>query len=127
MSAGPHDWGYPIRGIVKNDMLYLRNFEPTRWPACNPETGYLNCDGGPTKTVVLDKVALILSSGRYWQLCFGKRASEELYDLKSDPDCLTNLAADSKHDQLKRELHEQMTCRAEAQEDPRMFGRGAHL
>ena len=24
-----------IRGIVKNDMLYLHNFEPSRWPACN--------------------------------------------------------------------------------------------
>src|SRR5262245_22522566 len=70
----PHDWGYPIRGIVQNNWLYLRNYEPTRWPACNPETGYLNCDGGATKTVVL--------SGRtdtkgqaYWQACFGKRAA----------------------------------------------------
>src|SRR5262245_61597490 len=71
----PHDWGYPIRGIVKNDMLYLHNYEPSRWPACNPETGYLNCDGGPTKTVVLD--GRTQSEGRrLWQLCFGKRPEE---------------------------------------------------
>jgi arylsulfatase A-like enzyme len=46
----PHDWGYPIRGIIMDDMLYLQNFETSRWPAGNPETGYLNCDGSPTKT-----------------------------------------------------------------------------
>ena len=50
----PHDVGYPIRGIVKDGFLYLRNFEPTRWPACNPETGYLNCDASPTKTFILE-------------------------------------------------------------------------
>ena len=44
----PHDWGYPIRGLVKDDKLYLHNFEPTRWPG-NPETGYLDCDSSPPK------------------------------------------------------------------------------
>lgn len=120
----PHDWGYPIRGIVKNDMLYLHNYEPSRWPACNPETGYLNCDGGPTKTVVLE--GRTKADGlRFWQLCFGKRPEEELYDLKADPDCLTNLAGDSRHQKTKQELAEQMVAELKAQEDPRMFGRGS--
>src|SRR6058998_548169 len=26
----PHDWGYPIRGIIKEETLYLRNYEPDR-------------------------------------------------------------------------------------------------
>ncbi len=30
----------------------------------------------------------------YWQLSFGKRPSEELYDLQRDPDCVHNLAND---------------------------------
>ena len=46
----PHDQGYPVRGIIKDDWLYLHNFEPTRWPGGNPETGYLDTDGSPTKT-----------------------------------------------------------------------------
>ena len=50
----PDDQGYPMRGIVKGDFLYLRNYEPGRWPAGNPETGYLNCDGSPTKTELLN-------------------------------------------------------------------------
>lgn len=120
----PHDWGYPIRGIVKNEMLYLRNYEPSRWPACNPETGYLNCDGGATKTVVLDGRTTGKDGQRHWQLCFGKRPAEELYDLKADPDCIKNLAEDSAHQKIKQELASQMTAELIAQEDPRMFGRG---
>ena len=50
----PHDQGYPVRGIVKNDLLYLHNFEPTRWPSGNPETGYTDCGGSPTKTEILN-------------------------------------------------------------------------
>ena len=87
----PHDWGYPIRGIVKGEKLYLHNFEPARWPGGNPETGYLDCDGGPTKTEVLDS-RRVSGEQAYWAACFGKRPADELYDLRADPDCLTNLA-----------------------------------
>lgn len=27
----------------------LDNFEIARWPTGNPETGYLDCDGGPVE------------------------------------------------------------------------------
>ena len=64
----------------------------SRWPAGNPETGYLNCDGGPTKTGVLQG-RTDPQGRRFWELCFGKRPQEELYDLRRDPDCLDNLAA----------------------------------
>ena len=53
-----------------------------------------------------------------------KRVSVELYDLKSDRDCVNNLAADSKHARLKLELQEQMIAELQAQQDPRMFGQG---
>jgi len=109
---------------VKNDMLYLHNYEPSRWPACNPETGYLNCDGGPTKTVVLEGRTQP-NGTRFWQLCFGKRPEEELYDLKADPDCLKNLASDAQYQKVKRELSEQMVAELKQQDDPRMFGRGS--
>jgi N-sulfoglucosamine sulfohydrolase len=77
----PDDQGYPVRGIFKENFLYLRNYEPGRWPKGNPETGYLNCDGSPTKTYILDtrrKKGIM----EYWQLNFGKRVPEELYDIK---------------------------------------------
>ncbi len=119
----PHDWGYPIRGIYKKDMLYLRNFEVTRWPAGNPETGYLNVDGSPTKTEVL-KSRKSDPEAKYWSLAFGKRGEEELYDLKADPYCMTNLADSPDHAAIKVELEEQLIEELKQQEDPRMFGNG---
>ncbi|HEX4946393.1 MAG TPA: sulfatase [Blastocatellia bacterium] len=121
--GAPNDVGYPIRGIVKDDVLYLRNYEIDRWPAGNPETGYLNCDGGATKTNILE---LRRNGGdqRFWQLSFGKRPAEELYDLNRDPDCVNNLANDQQYQSLKLKLSQQMTRELKAQGDPRMFGKG---
>ena len=119
----PHDWGYPIRGIIKEETLYLRNYKADRWPAGNPETGYLNCDGGPTKTEVLQRRRDGLDT-RGWALAFGKRPEEELYDLGQDPFCLTNLAADRQHRPRLQRLRQQMERELRAQGDPRQFGRG---
>ena len=119
----PHDWGYPIRGIVKGDVVYVRNFETSRWPGGNPETGYLNCDGSPTKTEVL-KSRLDPGTRRFWDLCFGKRPAEELYDLQKDPGCVNNLADRPGSKALKERLRAQLFAELEAQNDPRMSGRG---
>ncbi|HKL32687.1 MAG TPA: sulfatase, partial [Tangfeifania sp.] len=80
----PDDVGYPVRGIITDGYLYLRNFKPDRWPKGNPETGYLNTDGSPTKTYILDtrRKKGVLD---FWQFNFGKRPSEELYNIDDDP------------------------------------------
>ncbi|NLS98295.1 MAG: sulfatase [Planctomycetaceae bacterium] len=119
----PHDAGYPIRGIVKGDYLYLRNFEPSRWPAGNPETGYLNCDGSPTKTQILD----MRRNGtdlRFWTWSFGKRPGEQMFNVVNDPECMNNLAGDPAFRDLKETLNKQMVAELREQQDPRMFGRG---
>ena len=118
----PQDWGYPIRGIVKNEQLYLRNFEPARWPACNPETGYLNCDGGATRPKFSTRAGN--PTDPHWALCFGKRASEEFYDLATDPACLTNLADDARLQGSKEKLQQQLFDELKALGDPRMIGEG---
>lgn len=119
----PDDQGYPIRGIVKNDYLYVKNFEPTRWPAGNPETGYLNTDGSPTKTEILN---LRRNGGNtdYWQMNFGKRPGEELYQIKADPLCMENLADVDEMKSVKAELSELLITTLEAQQDPRILGNG---
>ena len=119
----PKDQGYPIRGIVRNGMLYIRNYEPTRWPSGNPETGYLNIDGSPTKTVVLN-TRDDATQQQYWKWSFGKRPEEELYQISSDPDCLRNLANQPEYQGIKNQLADQMTAELKAQGDPRMFGKG---
>jgi N-sulfoglucosamine sulfohydrolase len=120
----PNDWGYPIRGIIRDDGLYLRNYEPSRWPAGNPETGYLNTDGSPTKTDIL-KARREGRDTRFWDLAFGRRVPEEFYDLKQDPDCLTNLAVVPRYRQRMEELRQLMERELRAQGDPRQFGKGA--
>jgi len=119
----PNDAGYPIRGIVKAGQLYLENFEPSRWPACNPETGYLNVDGGATKTFILDAHRAD-ATDRFWALCFGRRPGVEYYDLKSDPDCVRNLATAAGTEAARNALKKTMYAELKAQGDPRMAGQG---
>ena len=119
----PHDWGYPIRGIVKGKFLYVHNFETDRWPSGNPETGYLNCDGSPTKTECI-QARKDPETKKYWQMAFGKRPSEELYDIKSDPECINNMAGKTEYGSIKERLKKQLFAELKQQGDPRMFGRG---
>lgn len=114
----PHDQGYPVRGIIRDRWLYLHNFEPARWPAGNPETGYMDSDGSPTKTEVLQ--SRTTGNPRFWQTCFGKRPQDELYDIIKDPDCLQNLASTPVSADLKQRLFESLTV----QDDPRLSGQG---
>ena len=119
----PHDRGYPIRGIVKNGYLYLHNFEPQRWPAGNPETGYLNCDGSPTKTECL-QARKNAATARYWRGAFGKRSAEELYCVETDPECLNNLANEPQYAKLKTRLKKDLFAELKSQADPRILGNG---
>jgi arylsulfatase A-like enzyme len=119
----PNDWGYPIRGIVKDNYLYIHNFEIERWPAGNPETGYLNCDGSPTKTVCLE-AKKHPELKKYWQWSFDKRPQEELYQIKDDPEFMNNLAENKTYEELKERLKNQLFAELKEQQDPRMFGKG---
>ena len=119
----PQDVGYPIRGIVTATHLYLRNYEPDRWPAGNPETGYLDTDASPTKTLIID-LGRKNRADRFWQLNFGMRPGDELYDLSTDPDCTKNLAADPAHADRVTALRQRMEATLKAQNDPRMAGQG---
>jgi arylsulfatase A-like enzyme len=120
----PNDWGYPVRGIVTDKWLYLKNYEPDRWPAGDPVTGYLNTDGSPTKTWILD-ARRDGSNTDYWKMNFGKLPGEELYQIDEDPDCINNLAKAKAHEELKKQLSDQMKEEMEKQEDPRMEGKGS--
>jgi hypothetical protein len=119
----PDDQGYPVRGIVKDNYLYLRNFRNERWPAGDPVTGYLNTDGSPTKTFIID----MNRKGRgepFWQLSFGKRGGEELYRIDEDPDCINDLSFHTDHNAIKENLANLMLKELSAQDDPRISGHG---
>ena len=119
----PHDWGYPIRGIVNDTFLYIVNYEPTRWPAGNPETGYLNADGSPTKSYLING-RTIPDRRQYWLMNLGLRPSQELYNVAIDPFCVNNLAKEDMYAGVIKSLRSQMEKELAENEDPRMEGKG---
>ncbi len=115
----PHDEGYPARAIRTLQYFYVRNYEPNRWPAGNPETGFRNVYDGPAEESVTSMF------DQYFQLSFGKRPAEELYMIEKDPDCVQNLAEDPKYATVKNELRERMEKMLREEGDPRMLGNAA--
>ena len=115
----PDDAGYPMRGIIRDGYLYLVNFKPGRWPSGNPETGYLDCDASPVKTLILDMRRNGISRD-YWNLSFGKRGGEELYKLSDDPACIANLAGNPGLNPLKQKLRSELLRKLNEQGDPRV-------
>ena len=133
---------YPERSIRTKDFLYIRNFQPDRWPMGNPyhlETGdsretmatslgntrytYPDLDAGPTKTW------LVLHGNepqwkKYYDYAFGKRPAEELYDLRNDPDYLVNVAEQPEYAATKKELSERLMNILISTGDPRVTGNG---
>ena len=119
----PHNQGYPIRSIIEDGYLYIHNFKPGLWPAGNPETGYLNTDGSPTKSVILE-ARRRGEQTPFWQLSFGKHPEEELYHLTTDRACLQNLAADSLHIERLKRMRTKLFAQLREMQDPRVCGNG---
>lgn len=120
----PNDGGYPVRAIVKDNYLYIHNYETERWPGGNPSTGYLNCDGSPTKTEILE----LRRSGvdtSFWSMAFGKRPKEEVYNLQQDAYCMVNLATNPEYEVIKKDLQNQLFAELENEKDPRLLGNAA--
>lgn len=115
----PNDWGYPVRAIRTTEFFYSHNYHPERWPACNPETGFGNCDDGPTKSWI------VAEQGRFFDLAFNFRPEEELYNIALDPECLNNLAKDPHYAETKRQLRARLDAALVEEKDPRALGNAA--
>jgi len=120
--------GYPCRAIRTRDFLYIRNYEPTRWPSGDPDPN--NCaraipfgevDSSPTKTLMMEKGA---EPGfrQLHQLSFAVRPAEELYDMRTDPDQIKNIAAESDYADARRKLADRLHNYTAKTGDPRALG-----
>ncbi len=112
----PNDAGYPVRAIRTREWLYIRNYEPDRWPAGNPETGYRNVDDSPSKTMIQSRF------DGFYRMSFGKRPAEELYHVSEDPDCVKDVAQNRDHALIMRQLRDRMEGTLRKEGDPRMLG-----
>lgn len=132
---------YPMRALRTADFLYVRNFAPDRWPMGSPgqladgvvppaaelETNtfiaYADMDASPTKAwMVLHRDDSAWR--RHFELAFGKRPGEELYDLRKDPDEVNNVADDPAYAAEKARLGAQLLSRLAQAGDPRVTGDG---
>lgn len=123
----PGGMPYPIRTIRKDDWLYIVNFEPERWPAgdsdfYSPHQGfYGDIDAGPTREyLIANKDEPFVKY--YYDLSVSKHPEEELYNVKSDPFQLNNLASKVKYAGLCKELRAELFAYLEKTNDPRMDG-----
>ena len=132
-----HVYQNPCRALRTMDFLYIRNFNPENWktgveesfeqehdfsatPWPTPSGAFShNIDPSPSKQYLRlhrDKPEVKEIAA----LSFGRRSEEELYDLKKDPDQLTNLAEDPAYQNIRNQLGRQLNAELLKSNDPRM-------
>ncbi|MDE0105487.1 MAG: sulfatase [Bryobacterales bacterium] len=123
--------GYPCRAIRTETHLYIRNFEPTRWPSGSPDPKdcarnipYGEVAPSPTKTFMMANRD-DPSVDRLAELAFGTRPAHELFDVHEDPGQLRNIAADAGAADILRELNDRLMAYLADTEDPRALGEPA--
>jgi arylsulfatase A-like enzyme len=112
------DAGYPTRCLRTDDFLYILNYEPDRWPAGEPPL-YMDVDGGITKDYMLDNRDLP-EVAPLFERAFGQRPGEELYDLRTDPEQMVNVAQIPEYDAVRRRLQRELLDYLAATGDPRL-------
>ena len=134
---------YPQRAIRTKSFLYIRNYKPDRWPmgvapgyglpagalpslealTNNTFGAFGDLDASPTKAwIALHKDDPGVDV--YFDFAFGRRPAEELYDLRTDPHQMKNVAADGKYEDAKSMLSERLMNTLRANGDPRVTGDG---
>lgn len=127
----PLSGGYPARAIRTDKYLYIRNFRPDRWPAGTPDhkvafapnAWLADCDNSPTKWYLWEH-RNDPEVRKYYELAFGKRPAEELYDLSEDPGQMRDLSGDPQYADLRKRLGVRLFAELQRMEDPRVEGRG---
>jgi arylsulfatase A-like enzyme len=132
---------YPQRSIRTSDFLLIVNFRPDRFPLgdpyrlagdTSPTVQQLEAstfvtlpdeDAGPTKAWIVrrrnDK-----KWKPYFEHAYGKRPREELFDVKTDPHQMKNVAADPAYAKIRVELLEVLMAELRRTNDPRLKDNG---
>jgi arylsulfatase A-like enzyme len=107
--------GYPMRAIRTRDFLYIRNYEPDRWPSGDPPH-FGDIDNGPSKEFVA------AHQDKFYELACAKRPAEELYDLPKDPAQQLNVATQSSYAATREKLAKTLQNYLTKFKDPRATG-----
>jgi arylsulfatase A-like enzyme len=131
-----HVYSYPSRALRNSEFLYIRNFQPAKWPTGevkghNPRYDFaaqpwptergafsFNIDPSPAKQFLrLHRNDVDIK--RYANLAFLRHPPEELYDLRNDPGQLKNVAMNPDYSDVLRTLGQQLNAELIKSGDPR--------
>ncbi len=132
---------YPQRAIRTHEYLYIVNFKPDRWPLGDPYR--LDGNNPPTTEELTEDTRVSLADedagpAKAWlvgrrndprwkplfDLAYAKRPREELYDLKSDPHQVKNVAADLRFADVRANLEHRLMDELRRTGDPRLIDDG---
>lgn len=120
----PDGMPYPMRAIRTEDFLYIRNFKPDRWPSGDPyDADGPNGDPAWRDNHTVEWLVSHRSDSAVkplYDLIYGKRPEEELYDLRKDPDQMHDIAGDDAYTDLKRQLSGRLMSILVKTGDPRL-------
>ena len=131
---------YPQRSLRTRDFIYIVNFEPDRWPMGDPRglddpstpapdfetlaydtfVAYADLDASPTKAWMIHHREDHDVEPLY-ELAFGKRPREELYDLNEDPHYMNNVADDPAYANVRSQLEGRLLAVLRSEDDPRLM------
>ncbi|MEY3392238.1 MAG: hypothetical protein RLZZ322_1087, partial [Verrucomicrobiota bacterium] len=142
--ARPDYTPYPQRALRTQDHVLIVNFKPERWPLGNPyrldgadeptfdevaQTTFVTLpddDAGPTKAWFVGA-----RKSPEWSALFekfyGRRPMFELYDLKSDPHEMTNVAEAPAYAAVRKEMTDRLFTILRETGDPRMLEDGKYF
>ncbi|NNE78016.1 MAG: sulfatase, partial [Pricia sp.] len=103
---------YPARAVRTKEFLYIRNFEPDRWPAGDPATHVSVGQFGDVDNSI-SKFLIMSLEGKpadrdYFQLAFAQRPAEEFYVLGDDPYNIKNEIGNVKYKEAVDSLRENL-------------------
>jgi uncharacterized sulfatase len=87
----------------------------------HPEWAFTDVDASPSKSFIIENYKD--EKVRYFfDLAYGKRAEFELYDVKMDPFCLTDLSGNPEFAAIETEMKNELLNELKSSEDPRVTG-----
>ncbi|MCA9052770.1 MAG: sulfatase-like hydrolase/transferase, partial [Planctomycetaceae bacterium] len=118
------DLCYPVRAVRTPDWCYIRNLHPERGPSGDAEFyfsvgEYGDVDASLTKQLLI-REPRPTALEPYFQRIFGLRPGEELYNLRTDPDQVRNLAGDPAHTEVLLQLRQKVDDWMAETGDPRI-------
>jgi N-sulfoglucosamine sulfohydrolase len=142
--ARPDYSPYPQRALRTLDHVLIVNFKPDRWPLGNPyrldgtneptfdevaQTTFVTLpddDAGPTKAWFVGARKSPEWSAQFEKF-YGRRPMFELYDLKTDPHEMTNVADSPAYAAVRKEMTERLFTILRETGDPRMTDEGKYF